>query len=168
MANEFGRRLRDLVDGIRAEGEGLRAARAGDVATARARRSHLERIVRKEAGAMLREAEPVLVGLGLRGAVTPEEVRVETIPGARPGAKHPPWLLARCRPPATEDSGVAVLEITWRVDDPRTPLPEAPNVLRFVASDDSAGGVAEIRDCLAVAFEEFAAAVARIDALAGA
>jgi len=165
MSNEFGRRLRDLVDGIRAEGEGTRVARAGDLAAHRARRRHLERIALEEARKMLREAEPVLAGLGLRGKTTPEEVRVDPIPGARPGEKFPPWILVRCRPPAMEDAAVAVLEVTWRVDDPRTPLPEAPNTLRFVASDDSAAGAADIRDFLAVAFEDFATAVARIDSL---
>ena len=63
---------------------------------------------------------------------------------------------------------VAVLEVTWRVDDPRTPLPEAPCVMRYVASDDSSSGVAEIHEFLAVAFEDFAAAVTRVDALPGA
>lgn len=165
MSNEFGRRLRDLVDGIRAEAEGGRVVRAGDLAAARARRRHLERLALEEAGKMLRQAEPVLAGLGFRGKTTPEEVRVDSIPGARPGEKFPPWLLVRCRLPATDDTQVAVLEVTWRVDDPRTPLPEAPCTLRFVASDDSPAGVADIHDFLAVAFEDFAAAVARVDSL---
>ncbi len=166
MGNEFGRRIRDLVEGIRAEAEGTRVARAGDVAAARARRRRLERIALDEAAKMLREAEPVLAGLGFRGRITPEEVRVEPIPGARPGAKHPPWLFVACRAPAVEDTQVAVLEVTWRVDDPRTPLPEAPCVLRFVASDDSPAGIADVHEFLAVAFEDFAGAVARVDSLA--
>ena len=165
MSNEFGRRLRDLVEGIRAESEGARTARAGDVALARARRRRLERHALDEAAKMLKEAEPVLAGLGLRGRLTPEEVRVTPIPGARPGEKHPPWIVVRCRIPATEDVSVAVLEVTWLVDDPRTPLPEAPCTLRFVASDDSPAGIAEIREFLAVAYEDFAATVTRMDAL---
>jgi hypothetical protein len=165
MGNEFGRRLRDLVEGIRAEAEGARLGRAGDLAAARARRRRLEKLSLDEAARMLREADPVFAGLGLRGQVTPEEIRVASIPGTRPSEKFPPWLLVRCRVPAMEDAQVAVLEVTWRVDDPRTPLPESPSVLRFVASDDSPAGVADVRDFLSVAFEDFAAAVARTDAL---
>ena len=52
MGNEFGRRLKDLVEGIRAETEGARAARAGDVAAARTRRRRLERLAMDEARAM--------------------------------------------------------------------------------------------------------------------
>ena len=163
MSDEFGRRLRDLVDGIRVEADNAKAVRAGDEAAARARRRHLEKIAMAEALRMLREAEPVFTGLGLRPRATPEELRVEVIPGARLPEPHPPWLLARCRLPAYETAAVAVLEVTWRVDDPRTPLPETPSTLRFVVSDDSAAGVAEIRDFLSVALEEFAAAVAKFD-----
>ena len=164
MSDEFGRRLRDLVEGIRAEAEGARAARVHDAAAARARRRRLEKASIEEARRLLREAEPVLAGLGLRPRVTPEEVRVEVIPGARLPEPHPPWLFAHCRPPGHEDAAVAVLEVTWRVDDPRTPLPEAPCTLRLVASDDSPSGLAEVRDFLAAAFEDFAAAVAKYDA----
>jgi hypothetical protein len=165
MSNEFGRKLRDIVDGIRAEAEGARVARAGDLAAARARRRHLERLAVEEARKMAKEADPVMAGLGLKARVTPEEVRMEPIAGARLPEKFPPWLLIRCRPPAMEEAVVAVVEVTWRVDDPRTPLPEAPNTLRHVSSDDSPAGLAEIRDFLAVALEDFAAAVARLDSL---
>lgn len=166
MSDEFGRRLRDLVEGIRAEAEGVRATRAGDAAASRARRRHMEKVSLEEARRMLREAEPVLAGLGLRGRSTPEEIRVEAIPGARAPEPFPPWLNIRCRPPAYEDTTVAVIEVTWRVDDPRTPLPEAPCTIRLVANDDSPAGVAEIRDFLAVALEDFAACVAKFDSAA--
>ncbi len=165
MGDEFGRRLRDLVDGIRIEAANKAVARADDPAAARARRRHLEKVVLEEARTILREAEPVLAGLGLRPKVHPEEIRVEPVPGARLPEKFPPWLTVRCRPPAFDTVRVGVLEVTWRVDDPRTPLPEAPCVLRFVASDDSPAGLAEVRDFLAVAMEDFAASLARIDAL---
>lgn len=165
MSNEFGRRLKDLVEGIRAEAEHQAVARADDPAAARARRRHLEKVALGEAQRILKEAEPVLLGLGMRPRFTPEEIRVEPFPGARLPEKHPPWLTVACRPPAYDLVRVAVLEATWRVDDPRTPLPEAPCANRFVVSDDSPAGVAEIRDFLAVAVEDFAACVARIDAL---
>lgn len=165
MSDEFGRRLRDLVEGIRAEAEGARVAKAGDAAAARARRKHLERAAFEEARRMIREAEPVLAGLGLRSRGTPEEIRIEAIPGARPAGAFPPWLNIHCRPPAFEDTAVAVLEVTWHVDDPRTPLPEAPCTLRHVAGDDSPAGIADIRDFLAVALEEFASCVAKFDSV---
>ena len=66
---------------------------------------------------------------------------------------------------ASTSGNTVVLEVTWRVDDPRTPLPEAPNTLRFVASDDSPAGVGEIRDFLSIALEDFASCVARFDVL---
>jgi hypothetical protein len=165
MGGDFGRRLRDLVEGIRSEAEGTRSARSLDAAAARARRRHLERASLVETGDLLREAAPVLAALGLRSRSTAEEIRVEPIPGARPGDRHPPWLLVHCRPPAHEDAAVAILEVQWRVDDPRTPLPEAPCVIRYVAGDDTAAGFAEVREFLATAFEEFAASVARLDAI---
>ena len=165
MGDEFGRRLRDLVDGIRIEASTKATAHADDPASARARRRHLEKIALEEARKILREAEPVLASLGMRPRAVPEEMRVEGIPGARMPEKFPPWLTLRCRPPAYETVRVAVLAVTWRVDDPRTPLPEAPNTLRFVASDDSPAGVAEIRDFLSIALEDFATNVARFDVL---
>ena len=163
VSDEFGRRLRDLVEGVRSVASEHWAARAGTVAEARARRKHLEKIVQAEATSMLRSAEGVLAGMGLRTRFTPEELKVEPIPGARIPERYPPWLLLRCREPGMEDARVVVLEVTWRVDDPRTPLPEAPNTLRFVVSDDSAAGLAEVRDFLTVAFEDFASSVAKFD-----
>ena len=165
MSDEFGRRLKDLVDGIRTEAANQKIAHADDPSSARARRRHLEKVSLEEVRRILREAEPVLAGLGLRPKQTPEEVRVEAIPGARPPEKFPPWFTARCRPPAFETVRVAVLEVTWRVDDPRTPLPEAPCATRFVVSDDSPAGVAEIRDFLTIALEDFASNTARLDTL---
>lgn len=165
MSDQFGRRLKDLVAGVRAAAVDHQAARAGDTAAARARRRHVETAVMEETRRMLREAEGVFSGMGLRPKFSPEEAKVEAIPGARLPEAFPPWLLARCRTPAMEDSRVAVLEVTWRVDDPRTPLPEAPSVLRLVVADDSPAGMADVRDFLAVAIEDFAAAVARFDAL---
>lgn len=165
MSDEFGRRLRDLVEGVRAEAGNHRAGRADDATAAKARRRHLEKAVHADAQRMIRGAEGVLAGMGLRPRVTPEEVRVEAIPGARIPEQHPPWLLLRCRHPEVEDSRVIVLEVSWRVDDPRTPLPEAPCVLRLVVGDDSPAALAEVRDFLAVAVEDFAASVARFDIL---
>ncbi len=165
MSDEFGRRLKDLVEGIRAEADNARAVRAGDAAAARARRRRLEKAAMEEARRMFREAEPVLAGLGLRPKSTPEEISVVAIPGARLPEPFPPWLLFHCRPPAFEDTAVAVLEVTWRVDDPRTPLPEAPCTLRHVANEDSPAGLAEVRDFLSVAIEDFASCVTKFDSL---
>ena len=160
MTNEFGRRLKDLVDGIRAEASQKAVARADDPAAARARRRHLERGAWRETSDMLRSAEPVLAGLGLRPKSTPEELRIEAIPGARLPERFPPWLRVGFHPPVFEDIRVAVLEVTWRVDDPRTPLPEAPCTFRHVMSDDTAADLGDLRDFLSVALEDFAAAVA--------
>jgi len=165
VSNEFGRRLRDLVEGIRAEASRKAVARADDPAAARASRRHLEKIVLREATAMVGDAEPILAGLGLRPRVAPEEIRVEPIPGARPGERFPPWLNLRFHPPAFDDIRVAVVVVTWRVDDPRTPLPEAPCTVRQVVSGDTPADVGEFRDFLAVALEDFAASVTRGDVL---
>ncbi len=165
MSDEFGRRLRDLVEGVRVEAGIQQSARAGDAAAARARRRHLEKLVVAETAKMLREADGVFAGMGLRTRSTPEELRVEPVPGARLPERFPPYLLARSRHPSHEDARVVVLEVTWRVDDPRTPLPEAPNTMRLVVSDDSPAGLAEVRDFLAVAIEDFAGSVARFDIL---
>jgi hypothetical protein len=165
VTGSFGRRLRDVVDGIRAEAGVRRVDHAGDAAAAAARRRHLQKAAVAETLAILREAEPVLAGLGLRRVETPEEIRVEAIPGARPGEKFPPWWTVRIRPPAHDAARVVVIEVRWRVDDPRTPLPEDPSTVRFVMADDTPSGLAEVRDFLAVALEDFAASVARYDAL---
>jgi len=165
VSNEFGRRLKDLVDGIRAEASRKAIARADDPAAARARRRHLEKVVLKETTDMLQASEPVLAGLGLRPRFSSEEILIETIPGARLREDFPPWLLIRFHPPAFEDIRVAVLVVTWRVDDPRTPLPEAPCTVRHVCSDDTPADLGDLRDFLAVALEDFAGAVARCDVI---
>ncbi|MCK6480738.1 MAG: hypothetical protein L6R43_11510 [Planctomycetes bacterium] len=165
MANEFGRRLKDLVDGIRAEALQKSVARADDPSAARARRRHLEKAAAKEADDLLRAAEPVLAGLGLRPKSTPEEIRVEAVPGARMPERFPPWLRVSFHPPAFDTVRVAVVEVSWRVDDPRTPLPEAPCTLRHVLSDDAPADLGDLRDFLSVALEDFAACVARNDVI---
>jgi hypothetical protein len=165
VGEEFGRRLRDLVDGVRAEAVHRAAPRKADAAAAEAFRRHLRKAVLAEAHSMLHAAGGVLSELGLRARVTPEEVRVEAIPGARLPEPHPPWLLVRCREPGHPDARVTVVEVTWRVDDPRTPLPESPCSIRHVSGDDSAAGIAEVHEFLGVALEEFAASVAKHDAL---
>ncbi len=167
MPSEFARRLQEMVEAVRTEARHQHDLRVSGTDAAKSRRRHLEKAAMEELRALLREADPVLAGLGLRVKETPSEISVAAIPGARLEA-HPPWLAARCREPAFPDVRVAVMEISWRVDDPRTPLPEAPNVLRAVADDDSAGAIAELRDFLAVALENFVAAVTKFDALPGA
>jgi len=165
VSEEFGRRLRDLVDGIRAEAAHRAVPRKADAAAAAAFRRHLRKAILAEAESMLAASGSVLAELGLRVRYTPEEACVEAIPGGRLAETHPPWLRVRTAQPGFDDARVVVVEVTWHADDPRTPLPEAPCTLRHVSGDDSAAGLAEVRDFLAVAFEEFAAAVARYDAL---
>jgi hypothetical protein len=165
VSEEFGRRLRDVVDGVRAEAAHKAAPRREDAAAAESFRRHLRKAVMAEADSMLRAAAPVLAELGLRSKATPEEMRVEAIPGGRLPEAHPPWLLVRTREPGYPEARVIVVEVTWRVDDPRTPLPEAPCTIRHVSGDDSAAGIAEVRDFLGVALEDFAASVAKHDAL---
>lgn len=168
MGNEFGRRLRDLVEGIRSGAAHQPAGKAADPASARARRRHLEKVALAEAARLVREAEPVFAGLGLKPAYAAEEIRIGPIPGARLPEKIPPSLTVSCLSPAFEDVRVAVVLVTWRVDDPRTPLPEDPCTMRMVFSDDGAGEVADLGDFLTVAIEDFAAAVARFEILPGA
>ena len=165
MSEEFGRRLRDVVDGIRAEAVHRTGPRRADASAAESFRRHLRKAVMAEGESMLRAAGSVLAELGLRAKFTPEEARVEVIPGARLPEAHPPWLLVRCREPGHPEARVVVVEVTWRVDDPRTPLPEDPCSIRHVSGDDSAAGLAEVREFLGVALEEFAASVAKHDAL---
>ncbi len=165
MAEEFARRLRDIIEGVRAEARHATDRRVADATAAKARRRHLERVCAEEARSLVEQTAPVLAGLGLREVATPAEFRVEPIRGARPPEAFPPWLRIACRPAAAEDIRVAVLEVNWRVDDPRTPLPEAPNTVRLVVDDDGPAARAETREFLAVAVEEFCAAVTRFDAL---
>ena len=165
MTEEFARRLQDVVEGVRAESARKEGPRKADSTAAEAFRRHLRRVVMSEADQMVRGAAGVLAGLGLRMKVNLEEVRVEAIPGARPTEAHPPWLLFRCREPGHPDARVVVAEASWRVDDPRTPLPESPCSLRHVSGDDSPAGIAELREFLAVALEDFAACVAKYDSL---
>lgn len=165
MPSEFGRRLKDVVDAVKAEVEHVTHRRAASEEQARARRRHLEKVGLGEAQKLLEEASGVFASMGLKPKFTPDELRVHSIPGARLPEEHPPWLLVRCRPAAYEDVQVAVIEITWRVDDPRTPLPEAPCTLRMVLDEDGAGALAELRDFIAVALEDFATQVIKHDLL---
>ena len=165
MSDAFGRRLRDLVDGVRSELEGHQENRHLDASAAAARRRHLEKVVQAEVESMLQGAGGVLASLGLKAKATPEEIRIEAIPGARLPEQYPPWMRIGFRVPAFEDTRVAVLEVTWRVDDPRTPLPESPNTLRHVVGDDSSAGLAEVRDFLGVTIEDFATNVVKHDTL---
>lgn len=165
MSEEFGRRLKDVVDGVRAEAAHRAAPRRADAAAAEAFRRHLRKTVMAEAERMLREAGAVLAELGLRARFTPEEARIEVIPGGRLPEAHPPWLLIRTREPGYAEARVIVIEVTWLVDDPRTPLPEDPCTIRHVSGDDSAAGISEIREFLGMALEDFAASVAKHDAL---
>ncbi|MHC4821405.1 MAG: hypothetical protein ACYTDX_06765 [Planctomycetota bacterium] len=165
MSGEFGRRLKNIMDGVRAELEQHSVDRHLDAAAAAARRRHLEKVTIAECRKMLREAEPVFASLGLKTRDTPEEIRVEALPGARLPEKYPPWMRISCRPPAFDEVRVAVLEVTWRVDDPRTPLPEAPNTIRMVMDDDSDAAQADLEDFLAVTLEDFVTNVTKHDTL---
>ena len=165
MTDEFARRLQDVVEGVRAESARREGPRKAGSAAAEEFRRHLRRAVMSEAERMVRGAAGVLAGLGLRMKVTPEEVRVEAIPGARLPEAHPPWLGFRCREPGHPDARVVVTEASWRVDDPRTPLPESPCSIRHVSGDDTPAGIAELREFLAVAIEDFASCVTKYDTL---
>jgi len=165
VSNEFARRLRDIVDGVRSEAEARHRLRAPEVGAAKARRRHLEKAAVVEAGLLVTQAGPVFASLGMRSTATATEIRVEPIPGARLTEEFPPWLRISCRTAAFEAVRVAVLEMTWRVDDPRTPLPESPNTVRLVVDDDSAAGMAEVREFVSVAMEDFAANVTKYDVL---
>ena len=165
MSEEFGRRLQDLVEGVRVESARKDGTRRLDAAGADSFRRHLRRAILAEADSMMRSATGVLSGLGLRHRSTSDEVNVEVLPGARTPEAHPPWLRIRFREPMFNDARVVIVEAQWQVDDPRTPLPESPCSLRHVSADDSPAGIAEVREFLAVAFEDFAACVAKFDSL---
>jgi hypothetical protein len=165
VPSEFGRRLKDVVDAARSEVEHVAHRRAANVEQARARRRHLERVAMAEAQSLLEQSAPVFASMGLRPRMSPIDNVVESIPGARLPEAHPPWFMVRCRPAAEDEVQVAVVEVTWRVDDPRTPLPESPSVLRMVLDEDGAGALGELRDFLSVALEDFATQVVKHDLL---